>query len=140
MVIAVLSIIAVIGLVALAYARFIEPSWLRIRHRLIPIAGWPPSSAGLRILYLSDLHVGRSTQRTQRLIARATAIPADIVVITGDFVDHRRHLPERADTLRPIIAGKRPVLGNHDRFAYVRRLIRTRSHAYDAEPLIQTRR
>ena len=140
MLIPVLAVIAAIGLLALAYARFIEPSWLRIRHLLVPVEGWPPSSAGLCILHLSDLHIGRSTQRMHRFIARAAAVPADIVVITGDFVDHPRHVPELVEALRPITAGTRPVLavlGNHDRFAYPRRIVRTRPDAYDAEPLIQ---
>jgi uncharacterized protein len=122
------------------YARFIEPSWLRIRHRVVPISGWSKANDGLRILHLSDLHVGRSTGRVRRFVARAAAVPADIIVITGDFVDHPKYVPLLADVLLPLTERGQPViaiLGNHDRFAYAQRFIRSHPHAYDSTELIE---
>jgi predicted MPP superfamily phosphohydrolase len=146
MLIPAIAATAVVGLSLLAYARFVEPAWLRIRYRRVSIPGWhvaaeADGSPGLRILHLSDLHVGRSTGRIHRFIERAAAIPADIVAITGDFVDHPQYLPQLSEVLRSITGGDRPVLavmGNHDRFAYEKRLVRSNPHAYNSGELIET--
>ncbi len=146
MLIPAIAAAAVVGLLLLAYARFVEPSWLRIRYRRVSVRAWPiadgaSGSPGLRILHISDLHVGRSTERIRRFISRAAAIPADIVVITGDFVDHPQYLSQLTGVLRPITGGERPVLavmGNHDRFAYEKRLVRSNPHAYNSGELIET--
>jgi uncharacterized protein len=141
MLIPALAILVFVGLSLLAYARFIEPAWLRVRHRIVPVVGLPDASVGVRILHLSDLHVGRSTGRLRRFLARAAVIPADIVVITGDFVDHPGYLPQLSRVLEALVDGTRPVLaimGNHDRFYYSQRLVRSRPHAYDSTQLIAT--
>ena len=141
MLIPVLATMITVCLLSLAYARFVEPAWLRIRRRVISIRGFPTDNPGLRILHISDLHVGRSTERIRRFIERAAAIPADVVVITGDFVDHPHYLPQLSEVLRPITTGERPVLavmGNHDRFAYEKRLVRSNPHAYHSGELIET--
>jgi predicted MPP superfamily phosphohydrolase len=109
------------GLATLAYGHFVEPGWLRVRTRIVRIPGWPESSDGLRILQLSDLHVGRANHLLVRFMRRAAAIPADVVVITGDFVDRPEHVGQLADVLAPLMSGGRPVvgiLGNHDRYVY----------------------
>ena len=141
MLIPALITLVAIAAATFAYARFVEPAWLRVRHRTLHVDGWRASgqARSLRILHLSDLHVGRSTQRLTRFIARAADIPADVVVITGDFVDLPDNVPELAAVLRPLIDGGRPVigvLGNHDRYVYRHNRPRSKSDPYNAAPLI----
>jgi predicted MPP superfamily phosphohydrolase len=102
-----------IGLATLAYGHFVEPGWLRVRTRIVRMPGWPESSDGLRVLQVSDLHVGRANHLLVRFMRRAAAIPADVVVLTGDFVDRPEHVGELADVLVPLMDGRRPVIGIH---------------------------
>jgi predicted MPP superfamily phosphohydrolase len=71
---------------------------------------------------------------------RAAAIPADVVVLTGDFVDRPEHVGELADVLVPLMDGRRPVigiLGNHDRYVYRQRHIpHGPADPFDADALI----
>ena len=102
--------------VVLFYALAIEPRWLRIRHRVLYLQGWDPSLDGITVLHLSDFHIGRSNRRLVRLLERARHIRADIVVITGDFVDGPDGVAQIESVLRPLTQ-RHTVLGvpgNHD--------------------------
>ena len=138
-----LAFAVVVGLATVAYAHLIEPGWLRVRHRTIVVPGWHATADPLRILHLSDLHVGRANHLLARFMSSARAIPADLVVITGDFVD-RPDRPENveklADVLRPLMDGARQVvgvLGNHDRYVYGNRVPHGPADPFDANPLIK---
>ncbi len=141
--ISVLITLIVAGLVASIYAFAIEPQWLRIRYRSLHVSGWAPAAPGLRIVHVSDLHVGHSNERLTRFITRAAAIPCDVVVITGDFIESYNDLSGLLDVLGPLLDGTTPVigvLGNHDRYIYRgRRLGRVGVRA-DAAPVIATMR
>ena len=50
------SALAVAGLTAL-YTWRIEPHWLELVYRDLPIANLPPSLAGKRLVQLSDIHI-----------------------------------------------------------------------------------
>lgn len=74
---------------------------------------------GLRILHLSDLHVSRRFRRKQAAWARQVAdCPADIVVFTGDLVNHSRYWDEAArwlaDLPLPAAVPRFAVPGNWD--------------------------
>ncbi len=82
----------------------------------------PPTLEGYTIAQLSDLHVGtfvgrRELEEARAMIRRARA---DLIVLTGDLVDHDpRYLPDLGALLRALgEAGARDgvvaVLGNHD--------------------------
>lgn len=92
------------------------------RHDL-PIADLPPSLAGLRIVHLTDLHALPAWRAAyDRLIARLSADPPDLLVITGDVVedkfDHRPALPTVERLMRAIAPlprlGAWAIVGNHD--------------------------
>lgn len=79
----------------------------------------PKTVPGIRIVQISDLHVGQIV-REKRIEAITTAIKAaapDIVVSTGDLVDgHQRHfsgLERPFFEIRPRL-GKYAILGNHE--------------------------
>ncbi len=80
----------------------------------------PPALQGLRILHLSDLHVGPylDLQDVARLLERAAALNPDLVLVTGDICDH---MPDYLATLQLIETLAPPLgiyasLGNHEYF------------------------
>ncbi len=76
-----------------------------------------PAHDGLRVAQLSDLHVGpRAVPAVVRsAIDQANAFEPDLVVLTGDFLSHRRN---DLGAVRDLLGGLRgpvlAVLGNHD--------------------------
>lgn len=74
----------------------------------------------LRIVHLTDLHVGRVTPMEAQLEAARIANEAkpDAVVITGDFVCHSHlYLDELTFVMNAIDAPVFAVLGNHDHWS-----------------------
>jgi hypothetical protein len=68
--------------VAAAFAPILE----RVR---VPLARLPASLSGLRIVQISDVHVGTTINKEHisRLVDQMNALVPDVVVITGDLVD-----------------------------------------------------
>jgi uncharacterized protein len=106
------------------YTWLVEPHWVRIVERDLPIANLPPALTGARLLQISDVHVGPRVEDAYLIDAldRARALAPDIVVVTGDFISYLR---ERGDAqfeqLRRVLShlprgrlGTLGVLGNHD--------------------------
>lgn len=60
-----------------------------LREMEVPLPRLPRAFHGLRIVQLSDIHVGPTIGRefTERLVERVNALNPDLVVITGDLVD-----------------------------------------------------
>lgn len=81
------------------------------------VRGLDPAHDGLRIVQLSDLHVGARTEPAiiRDAIAVANAQRPELVVLTGDYVCHDRR---EVEGVRTLLAGLAPptvaVLGNHD--------------------------
>jgi predicted MPP superfamily phosphohydrolase len=103
------------------YTRWIEPHWVEIVRRRLPIAGLPDALRSRTLVQLSDLHIG--PQVDDRYLIRAfnkvSTLAPDLLSITGDFISYRprgqfdqvnrvlEHLPHgKLATLA--------VLGNHD--------------------------
>ncbi len=80
---------------------------------------------GLRVVQLSDLHVGHFTpdERIRSAVRQTNLLAPDLVVLTGDFVTTRRDPIERvAELLQGLKAPTVAVLGNHDHWTQPRRL------------------
>ncbi len=102
------------------YAHWIEPFWLDVTHRELPIARLPQSLDGRTLLHLSDMHLGPvSDHYLERVWRTAAALRPDIVVYTGDWVSYRgpeelrtleRHLPHVPRGAMATLS----ALGNHD--------------------------
>lgn len=101
------------------YPLFIETRRLAITRRLFPVRGLPASLDGLRVVQLTDIHLGpwNSVADVRRIVAAANALDPDLVALTGDYV------LQSADYVAPAaaaLAGLRArvgvvgVLGNHD--------------------------
>ena len=109
----------------LAYAGWVEPRRLVVRHDTLALPRWPPALSGLRVGVLTDLHAGvfhAGEPVVARWVERMNEARPDIVLLGGDFTDAHplfggRLSPERiAERLAGLRAplGSVAVLGNHD--------------------------
>jgi uncharacterized protein len=86
--IALASVLAVAAALA-AWAFWLEPASLTVRHVNLAVPVWHAEHAGLKVALLTDLHVGAphmSLARLRRVVERVNAEAPDVVLITGDFV------------------------------------------------------
>lgn len=83
----ILFILQLFGSAAYTWGMFYEPFALKITYKTIHAPGWTPTSAPLRLLHLSDLHVERLTRREDRLLALIDQARPDLIVITGDYLN-----------------------------------------------------
>jgi predicted MPP superfamily phosphohydrolase len=93
-----------------------------LRHVIVPQAGMPPALGALRIVQLSDIHVGPTIKRgyVQAIVDAVNAQQPDVVVITGDLVDGS--VAALAPHIAPLGAlrarhGVFVVTGNHEYYA-----------------------
>jgi predicted MPP superfamily phosphohydrolase len=108
----------------LGYTLAIEPHWLEIVRRPLPIRGLPEALNGRTLAHLSDIHIGPQVGDEFVLdsFAKVKALNPDIVVYTGDYISYR---PGRGEAtyaqLREVFSqsprgrlGTVGILGNHD--------------------------
>jgi uncharacterized protein len=102
------------------YTWRLEPHWLQIVERTLPVANLPQSLNGARLAQLSDLHIGPRVDDDYLLgvFARVRAIAPEIVVYTGDFTSYAADVLEHTRRVfADLPLGTRAtfaVLGNHD--------------------------
>lgn len=102
------------------WATTIEPHWVEVVERPLPLAGLPKPLVGKRLIQLSDLHVGQVEIDYLVDAFRSVAkLNPDLLAITGDFVDH--DYPSAQSDLAQVLAalptptlGAFACLGNHD--------------------------
>jgi uncharacterized protein len=102
-------------LAALVWGWF-EAGWVRLRSLDVPISGLPPELDGVRLLHLSDLHLGfpsRGTVAVERAVAWAEERRPDLVLITGDLLSRPSGEARLRDLVRRLPSCY-AVLGNHD--------------------------
>ena len=70
----------------LLYAWRIEPHWLELVRRDLPIEGLPGELAGRTLLQITDLHIGDRVDDGYLIdsLRRAAGTEPDLVVVTGD--------------------------------------------------------
>jgi predicted MPP superfamily phosphohydrolase len=93
-----------------------------VRRVDIPIDGLAADLDGLRIVQISDLHIGPTIGATyvRRVVAMTRELAPDLVALTGDIVDGTvSRLAPHVAPLKALAAGRRAflVLGNHDYYA-----------------------
>jgi len=74
----------------------------------------------IRVVHITDQHVGRATPHAvqQLAIDRANALRPDLVLLTGDYIGYGlAYLDDVEELLGQIEAPKLGVLGNHDHWA-----------------------
>lgn len=103
-----------------AYTWLVEPHWLEIVRRPLPIRGLPPALEGATLAQLTDLHVGPRVSDDYLLhsFSRLAALQPDIVVYTGDMTSYHEDVFGHAERLYAHAPrGRRAtvgILGNHD--------------------------
>ncbi len=95
--------------VAFAEAKFIEPTWLKVRQLRVGTA-----PAMHRFVHFTDLHHKGDRAYLQAVVAQINALKPDFVCFTGDIVERAQYLDEALEWLRRIQAPLFGVPGNHD--------------------------
>ena len=98
---------------------------LRLCSEDLPVPDLPPALDGLRLLHLSDLHLGRTLPEHMEAVCRLLeGLSADLCVITGDLrFGHFGPFDHVAPAVRRMLDGMQlrygayTVLGNHDSLA-----------------------
>ncbi|MBB4152620.1 hypothetical protein GGQ80_000496 [Sphingomonas jinjuensis] len=92
-----------------------------VRDVTVAIRGLPAAFDGYRIVQLTDLHISRLFTRrwAQAVVERTNAAGADVIVVTGDFIDGS--LAMRRDAVEPLRQLAAPdgvyaIPGNHEYF------------------------
>lgn len=92
-----------------------------IKDVTVAIRNLPPSFDGYRIVQLTDLHISRlfTARWAQAVVERANASGADLIVVTGDFIDGS--VAMRRDDVAPLQRLRAPdgvyaIPGNHEYF------------------------
>ena len=120
------GLLAAVPVVAGAYATQVEPFWPRLHEIALPVRNLPPAFDGYRVLHLTDLHAGFTAwPYLQRTLQAARSLRPDLVLVTGDVVNHTRRWVEPIAELlgQTYVAAGVPVVvsfGNHD-FGYAHR-------------------
>lgn len=105
----------------LGYTWRVEPHWIEIVRRSLPIRNLPNDLVGRTLVQISDLHVGPVVDQAYIIGAmqKVSSLNADILTITGDFMSAVRL--EQIEPVMSVLQHLRPgrlataaVLGNHD--------------------------
>ncbi len=117
--------LALAGALLLAFSYWTAVSDPVVRTARVAVAGWPSGAPRLRLLLLSDVHVGGPDMppaRLRRIVGQINRLEPDLVLIAGDLVTDKRlatRYYSHDEAVAPL-AGFRPrlatvaVLGNHD--------------------------
>jgi hypothetical protein len=104
------------GVIAVgAYARFVEPNWIKVRNLRLRWRG-----PRLRVVVLSDFHArAREASRYARIVRKVNELGPDLVLLGGDYLDGLDASGEKLASLAPVkeLVAERGVfgvLGNHD--------------------------
>ena len=103
------------------YAWQIEPYWLDVVRRPMPLENLPVALEGSTLLQISDVHVGPrvSSDYLERAFEVGRSLAPEFVAFTGDFVSYRspHEIAELSRLLRVAPRGRLATvasLGNHD--------------------------
>lgn len=104
-----------------AYTWRVEPHWVSVTHRDLPVRALPPALEGRTLAQVSDLHVSPKVDSDYLAAALrgVSDLRPDLVAVTGDFVSLA--CAERCDEVARVFESLAPpplgcfaVLGNHD--------------------------
>ncbi|WP_234998392.1 metallophosphoesterase [Salirhabdus sp. Marseille-P4669] len=109
------------------YAKFLEPSMLKIKEESIYSPKLPESFTGMKIVHFGDTHLGfhYSLNQLEKLVDQINQLNPDIVFFTGDLIDDPKiYPPNQFQTCSEILSaikapfGKFWIYGNHDHGGY----------------------
>jgi uncharacterized protein len=108
--------LAALGLVLMAYARFVEPNWLELTRVEIKSAKIPSGTYPIRIIQISDTHCEDEPRLEPRLPAIIRRQNPDLIFFTGDAANSEggvrifRNLMKQLSAIAPTYM----VAGNWD--------------------------
>jgi predicted MPP superfamily phosphohydrolase len=107
---------AVLGLLLVAYAFWIEPQWVEVRSLSIPTEKLPPGASSIRIVQISDLHSPSNLSLLERIPELVASQVPDVIVFTGDAANNPEGVGPFQDMLARLtgIAPTYAVRGNYD--------------------------
>jgi len=110
----VLHVVAIVGIGCLLYGYFIEPYWIDVN--VTTIRTTKLKQTGFRVVQMSDLHCDRKPRNEEALIRIVRNLKPDVIVATGDYLNHPAALPRLKETLGRLEAplGKFAVDGNFE--------------------------
>jgi uncharacterized protein len=94
-----------------------EAGWVRLRELELELPGLPAELDGVRIVHLSDFHLGvrsRGVHAVERAVDWTAERRPDLVAITGDLLTHPRGEVRLRDLVGRLPQPAFAVLGNHD--------------------------
>lgn len=102
-----------------------EPGRIEVTELHLPIRGLSPAFAGLRLVQLSDIHIGTwiNLARLSQAAQLALSTKPDILLLTGDYLPGYGWSAWYKSQLADLVTGLRPlasacptfsILGNHD--------------------------
>ena len=104
------------------YSWRVEPHWVQVVRRTLPVRRLPPALEGKTLAQLSDIHVGPQVDPDylkESLEHVSSALRPDLIALTGDFMTAAG--PSRVDEVAEVLEhltipplGCFAVLGNHD--------------------------
>jgi predicted MPP superfamily phosphohydrolase len=97
-------------------------STVRVSHLPLPLKNWPQEWHGLKIVHLSDLHIGPNLTKNelQAYVRTVNSLQPHLILLTGDILDSNpAYIPEFFPILAELNAdfGMYACLGNHDHYA-----------------------
>ncbi len=112
------------GAGGIAYAWELEPSWVEISQVSLKLPRLGKAFDGFRVVQVSDIHMGgwMNAQHFSSVMKLALAQGADLLALTGDFVNSQRDPKAVARAIADVSEGfntlgevpRVGVLGNHD--------------------------
>ncbi|MSV34018.1 MAG: metallophosphoesterase [Bryobacterales bacterium] len=107
---------------AVVGAMFVQRNRIELREHKIEIPGLPPALDGLRLVQLTDIHMGPFLSRRdlKRAVAMANETRAHVALVTGDLITNSGDpLDDCLDALAALRAeaGVFGCLGNHEQYA-----------------------
>ena len=120
-----LAVLTAFALAAAAWSYREATSDPVVRRAALTLPGLPAVAAPIRVVLLSDVHVGgpdMPVERLARIVDQVNRLKPDLVLIAGDFISDKRSgtriysYPEGMAPLRGLTPrlGTVAVLGNHD--------------------------
>ena len=103
------------------YANQVEPFWLEIVQKRMPINFLPDELVGATLMQISDIHVGDRFDYHFIIdsFVKAQKLQPDYVVYTGDFISYKQgyNYDELKEVMESTVKGRMGtfgILGNHD--------------------------
>ncbi len=116
---------SILSFLLVAHGIFINKTNFQVRKQIITSKKIPTAFNNLKIIHISDLHIGsfhKDTKAIEKLVTQINKENPDLILFTGDMINnYASEMDEFIPTLKRMKAkyGKYSILGNHDYGEYV---------------------